>query len=153
MSLDLTNLATFAQCVLRAQDLREASWKLSDKPVGTHLIQHGEYQLNQMGAASLAASEVLKLPENSTEVEAVSTLIWMLNVVAWNDVQAWGRDVIAAQPLAQSMPPYVEPPEAQPEALPESETLEELETKLVQMGYSLDDLDKSNPHNAWMQDN
>ena len=71
----------FAKLVLRAQDIGEASWEAVEK---------GRYGKTEAQAAEEAVLEL----EHENEWAMV---VYLLNRMAWNDIQDWATAVIKAE--------------------------------------------------------
>ena len=79
--LDLTALKTLSSVIAVAQDIREESFV------------DGRYKVSMHDSSVRAAVRVLNLHKDHTTVEAVATVVYLLNELAWNDIQAWAADV------------------------------------------------------------
>lgn len=79
--LDLTALKTLADVICVSQDIREDSFV------------DGQYTVSMHDSSVRAAVRVLNLHKDHTTVEAVAAIVYLLNTLAWNDIQAWAADV------------------------------------------------------------
>lgn len=80
--LDLTALKTLAVVLSVSQDIREESFV------------DGQYRVSMHDSSVRAAVRVLNLHEDHPTVYTAAKLVYLLNILAWNDAQAWAANVV-----------------------------------------------------------
>ncbi len=89
-----------AQIFLKAQEIHEASFELGEEYTvtvcSTELtLHHSSYKKDHMVSAIAACADILG--ENHPE-NGIPYVIYLMNSMAWNDIQLWAMEVLGIKP-------------------------------------------------------
>lgn len=79
----------FAKKILEAQKIREESWDSKEKK---YLKDHGDAVLEACGI-----NKIDKRINNILDTVPFAYPMYMLNIVAWNDIQEWATTILSKE--------------------------------------------------------